>query len=103
MILGSNSDALLKADRRRLEALSEAFSASWTLSTARLAWSFSALFLGALPWRPVTSVFESHWDGWAAASHFGECLCRSERWLRPTVTWLILPVVICLSQRLSHA
>ena len=64
MILGSKSDALLKADRRRLEAISEAFSASWTLSTARLAWSFSALFLGALPWRPVTSVFESHWDGW---------------------------------------
>jgi hypothetical protein len=32
----------------------------------------------------------------------GGCLGVSASWLR-IVTWLILPVVICLSQRLSHA
>jgi hypothetical protein len=32
----------------------------------------------------------------------GVCPCVSALWLR-IVTWLILPVVICLSQRLSHA
>ena len=29
--------------------------------------------------------------------------CSRGKFCRPVVTWLILPVVICLSQRLSHA
>src|SRR5687768_7677910 len=35
-------------------------------------------------------------------SLWGVCLGVSALWLK-IVTWLILPVVICLSQRLSHA
>src|SRR5438876_1118556 len=41
-------------------------------------------------------------------SHLGDEPCRPRRLavrfgLKTVVTWLILPVVICLSQRLSHA
>ncbi len=39
------------------------------------------------------------------SSHWPQCRCAISLWRvsRKVVTWLILPVVICLSQRLSHA
>ncbi len=49
--------------------------------------------------RSVTKL----WPGKGLSGLGTRCLVRPQGRARRTVTWLILPVVICLSQRLSHA
>ena len=49
--------------------------------------------------RSVTKL----WPGKGPPGSGTRCLVRPKGRARRTVTWLILPVVICLSQRLSHA
>ena len=62
------------------------------VSVAPSLWTRQASALGSIAWRSIT-------QGGA-----GNGLpCRRLRLASKAATWLILPVVICLSQRLSHA
>ena len=62
------------------------------VSVAPSLWTRQASALGSIAWRSITQ------------GGVGNGLpCRRLRLASKAATWLILPVVICLSQRLSHA
>ena len=65
------------------------------------------LVRGVLEYRCLVSNKRVHWDSSSQGCSPNVCVSASGSAsvvpLAKVVTWLILPVVICLSQRLSHA
>ena len=63
-------------------------------------WQGLKRHLGSSWWLHLALARHSSWPFFIAELSWA--ICRSQ-WSEASKTWLILPVVICLSQRLSHA